>query len=99
MHNDPEGFKKIITRYSKISDQGMLQGTVQYAYDFVERVPLVKREAFQNTIAEIAARRPEAKRAAPAQFYDNGLVQELMKEGFFESLWGKELRSNTLSRK
>lgn len=98
MHTDPEGFKKIITQYSKITDPGMLQGTVQYAYDFVEKVPVVKREAFQNTIAEIAERRPEAKQAAAEQFYDNTLVQELVKEGFFNKLWGKDVPTDALSR-
>ena len=61
MHTNPEGFKKIITRYSKIADPGMLKGTVQYAYEFVEKIPLVERAAFQNTVDEIAERRPEAK--------------------------------------
>jgi ABC-type nitrate/sulfonate/bicarbonate transport system substrate-binding protein len=28
---DPEGFKKIISRYTKITDPGMLRGTLQYA--------------------------------------------------------------------
>lgn len=91
MHTDPEGFKKIITKYAKITDPGMLQGTVKYAYDFVEKVPAVKREAFQNTIDEIAARRPQAKSASPDQFYDNTLVRELVKEGFFNKLWGKDV--------
>ena len=48
MHTDPDGFKKIITRCSKIIDPGMLQGTVKHAYDFVEKIPLVKREAFRK---------------------------------------------------
>ncbi len=99
MHTNPEGFKKILTRYSKITDPGMLQGTVQYAYDFVEKIPLVKREAFQNTISTIAERRPAAKQAKPEQFYDNALVQELVKEGFFNTLWGKDVSTEALSRR
>lgn len=97
MHSNQDGFKKIISRYSKITDPGMLEGTVQYAYDFVEKVPLVKREAFQNTIDEIASRRADAKQAKPEQFYDNGLVQELVKEGFFKSLWGADSPSQARS--
>ena len=96
MHTNPDGFKKIITRYSKITDPGMLQGTVQYAYDFIEKIPLVKRDAFQNTIDEISQRRPEAKQAKPQQFYDNSLVQELIKEGFFKSLWGADASAAAL---
>jgi len=67
----------------------MLEGTMQYAYDFVEKVPLVKREAFQVTLDESAKKNPKAKQAKPEQFYDNSLVQELVKEGFFVSLWGR----------
>jgi hypothetical protein len=67
----------------------MLEGTMQYAYEFVEKIPLVKREAFQVTLDEIAKKNPKAKQAKAEQFYDNSLVQELINEGFFASLWGK----------
>jgi len=89
MHTKKEEFKKIIGRYSKISDPGMLEGSAQYAYDFVEKVPLVKPQAFQVTLDETAQKNPKAKQAKPEQFYDNSLVQELINEGFFVSLWGK----------
>jgi NitT/TauT family transport system substrate-binding protein len=89
MYTNKAEFEKIITHYSGIKDPGMLQGSVQYAYDFVEKIPLVKRDAFQVTLDEIATKRPAAKQAKPEQFYDNSLVQDLVKEGFFTSLWGK----------
>ena len=89
MHTHKEEFKGIMARYTKINDAGMLEGSVQYAYDFVEKVPLVKPQAFQVTIDEIAQKNPKAKQAKPEQFYDNSLVQELINEGFFVSLWGK----------
>lgn len=89
MHTQKEDFKKIIARYSKIHDPGMLEGSVQYAYDFVEKVPLVKSQAFQITLEEIAKKNPKARQANAEQFYDNSLVQELIGEGFFTSLWGK----------
>jgi NitT/TauT family transport system substrate-binding protein len=97
MHVDKAGFEKIITKYSKISDPGMLNGTVQYAYDFVEKVPLVKRQAFQVTLELVGEKRPAAKQAKPDQFYDNSIVRELIKEGFFASLWGRDLQSNMSS--
>ena len=97
MHTNKEGFKTIIARYSKITDPGMLDGSVEYAYDFVEKVPLVKQQAIQVTLEQIAAKRPEAKQAKVEQFYDNSLVQELIKEDFFKSLWGKKLQPQTFS--
>jgi NitT/TauT family transport system substrate-binding protein len=87
MHTRKEETKAIVARYTKVTNPAMLDGTLQYAYDFVEKVPLVKREAFQVTLDESGKKNPKAKQAKPEQFYDNSLVQELVKEGFFASLW------------
>lgn len=89
MHTRKDESKAILSRYAKITDPSTLQGTMQYAYDFVEKIPLVKREAVQSTLDEISKRNPRARQAKPEQFYDNSLVQELINEGFFVSLWGK----------
>ena len=89
MHTRKEESKAILSRYTKVTDPAMLEGTMQYAYEFVEKIPLVKREAFQVTLDEIAKKNPKAKQAKAEQFYDNSLVQELINEGFFASLWGK----------
>ena len=89
MHTRKEESKATVSRYTKVTDPAMLEGTMQYAYDFVEKIPLVKREAFQVTLEESGKKNPKAKGARPEQFYDNSLVQELINEGFFASLWGK----------
>ena len=89
MHTRKEESKAIVSRYTKVTDPGMLEGTIQYAYDFVEKIPLVKREAIQVTLDESGKKNPKAKQAKLEQFYDNSLVQELINEGFFVSLWGK----------
>ncbi len=89
MHSRKEESKAILSRYTKVADPGLLEGTIQYAYDFVEKIPRVKREAFQVTLDEIAKKNPKAKQAKAEQFYDNSLVQELVNEGFFVSLWGR----------
>lgn len=89
MHTRKEETKTIVSRYTKVTNPAMLEGTLQYAYDFVEKVPLVKREAFQVTLDESAKKNPKAKQAKAEQFFDNSLVQELVKEGFFTALWGR----------
>jgi hypothetical protein len=38
---------------------------------------------------QIAKKNPKGKQAKAEQFYDNTLVQELIDEGFFASLWKK----------
>jgi hypothetical protein len=58
-------------------------------FGFVEKIPLVKPQAFQTTLGEIGRKNPKAKQAQAEQFYDNSLVQELINEGFFKRLWGQ----------
>ena len=89
MHTRKEETRKIFAKYTKINDPGMLDGSIQYGYDFMEKVPLVKTAAFQVTLDQIAKTNPKAKQAKPEQFFDNSLVQELIDEGFFAKLWGK----------
>src|ERR1051325_4399575 len=89
MFTRKEEAKAIFTKYTKIKDPGMLDGTLAYAYDFTEKVPLVKPAGFQVTLDDIAKKNPKAKSARPEQFFDNSLVQELIDEGFFAKLWGK----------
>jgi ABC-type nitrate/sulfonate/bicarbonate transport system substrate-binding protein len=89
MHTHKEETRTIFTRYTKIKDQGMLDGSIQYAYDFMEKIPLVKAQGFQVTLDQVARVNPKAKQAKPEQFFDNSLVQELIDEGFFTKVWSK----------
>jgi ABC-type nitrate/sulfonate/bicarbonate transport system substrate-binding protein len=89
MHTRREQTRSIFAKYTKINDVGMLDGSIQYGYDFMEKIPLVKALAFQVTLDQIAKTNPKAKQAKPEQFFDNSLVQELIDEGFFSKLWGR----------
>jgi ABC-type nitrate/sulfonate/bicarbonate transport system substrate-binding protein len=89
MYTKKQETKAIFGRYTKITDPGMLDGSLKYAYDFVEKVPVVKSQAFQVTLEQIGLKNPKAKHAKPEDFFDNSLVQELINEGFFASVWGK----------
>jgi NitT/TauT family transport system substrate-binding protein len=89
MHTKRDETKAILARYTKVTEPGMLDGSLQYAYDFIEKVPLVKAKAFQVTLDQIAVKNPKAKQAKAEDFFDNSLVQELINEGFFTALWGK----------
>jgi NitT/TauT family transport system substrate-binding protein len=77
MHTRKEETRAIFAKYTKINDVAMLDGSIQYGYDFMEKVPLVKTPAFQVTLDQIAKSNPKARQARPEQFFDNSLVQEL----------------------
>jgi len=89
MYTHKEETRAIFARYTKIHDQGMLDGSIQYAFDFMEKIPLVKAQGFQVTLEQAARANPKAKQAKPEQFFDNSVVQELIDEGYFAKLWGK----------
>lgn len=91
MHTRKEETRAIFAKYTRINDPGMLDGSIQYGYDFMEKIPFVKPQGFQVTLDQIAKSNPKAKQAKPEQFFDNSLVQELVSEGFFAKLWGKTL--------
>jgi len=81
--------KRILTKYARIDDPGMLDGSLKYAHDFTEKIPLVKREGVQVVLDQEAAKNAQAREFSAEQFYDNSLVQELVNEGFYKALWGK----------
>jgi ABC-type nitrate/sulfonate/bicarbonate transport system substrate-binding protein len=89
MYQRREEAKKILAKYAKIDDPGMLDGSLKYAYDFAEKVPFVRREGVQVVLDQESAKSPPTKQFSAEQFYDNSLVQELVTEGFYRSLWGK----------
>jgi NitT/TauT family transport system substrate-binding protein len=89
LYNRPAESLAIFAKYTKIKDQKMLEGSLKYGYEFMEKVPFVKRAGFQVTLDEIARTNPKAKQAKPEQFFDNSVVQELVDEGFFAKLWGR----------
>lgn len=89
IHSRKEETKAIFEKYTKVKDPKILEGSLKYGYEFMEKVPFVKSAGFQVTLDEITRTNPKAKLAKPQQFFDNSLVQELVDEGFFAKLWGK----------
>lgn len=89
LYTRKEDTLKIFRKYTKVQDAKILDATLKYGYEFMEKVPFVKPAGFQVTLDEIARTNAKAKGAKPAQFYDNSLVQELVDEGFFVKLWGR----------
>ena len=77
------------SRRAEADDPGMLEGSLKYAQDFTEKIPLVKREGVQVVLDQETAKNPPPKEFTPERFYDNSLVQELIQEGFYKSLWSK----------
>ena len=89
LYTRKEDTLKIFQKYTKVQDAKILEATLKYGYEFMEKIPFVKAAGFQVTLDEIARTNAKAKQAKPAQFYDNSLIQELVDEGYFTKLWGR----------
>jgi NitT/TauT family transport system substrate-binding protein len=79
--------KKILTKYAKIDDPGMLEGRLKYAHDFTEKFRWSSVRAYR-WCSSGKIKKPSGEWLQRGTIYDN-TVQELISEGFYKSLWGK----------
>src|SRR5215813_6837526 len=89
LHWDKEGSKKAIAKFLQTDDPESLEASWQFGIDVIERIPNVDPELFKVVLEERVKTRPEAAKAKPEQFFDNSVVRELEKEGFFKRLYGR----------
>ena len=62
---------------------------MKYAYDFTEKIALVKLGGVQVVLDQEAESNPQARKFNAERFYDNSLVQVLINEGYIKTFWGK----------
>jgi ABC-type nitrate/sulfonate/bicarbonate transport system substrate-binding protein len=87
LHRDKEASKKAIARFIRTDDPESLEASWQFGVDVIERIPNLDPEMFKLVLEERARTRPEAAKAKPEQFYDDSLVRELEREGFFKKIY------------
>jgi NitT/TauT family transport system substrate-binding protein len=86
LQKDKEGSKKAIARFLHTEDGESLEASWQFGIDVIERIPNLDPEMFRLVLEERARTRPEAAKFKPEQFFDDSLVRELDKEGFFKKI-------------
>src|SRR5262249_31485306 len=79
--NDKEFSMRVMQKYTKLSDPEIAAKTQEYYFKKTLVVPFTDAAAIKIAVpAEAgAARKPE-------EFYDNSLIQEIVKEGFIEQV-------------
>lgn len=87
LHKDKERSKKAIAKFLHSDDAEILEASWQFGIDVIERIPNLDPAMFKLVLEERARTRPEAAKAKPEQFYDDSLVRELEREGFFKKLF------------
>jgi len=79
--NDGEFSMRVMRKYTKLTDPEIASKTQDYYAKKTLLVPLNDPEAIKNAMPT-----DKATGRKPEEFYDNSIIQELVKEGFVENL-------------
>ena len=81
-----EEAKKLISKYSRITNEAYLEDSYKAAAKLYDRVPLVTRAGMETQIQEAVLRKPGA-RLRFEDLVDDGIVRELDKSGFIDKVY------------
>jgi NitT/TauT family transport system substrate-binding protein len=83
--------KKLISKYLRVVDPGLLNQSYLYVTENFAKEPLVPPGAIQSMTQRMARMSLVDSKAAQntpvTAFFDNSFVEELKQSGFFENLW------------
>jgi len=88
MHTDKEFTFKVLQKYLRVDDRGLLESSYNVEIKALEPRLAIKLEGIQSTLDEIAPTEPRAKTVKPQEMVDTRYLDEMEKSGFFEQLWG-----------
>ena len=90
VHTDREFFYKVLGKYLRISDRGVLDSAYNAEIKVLEPRLVIKMESLQAILDEIAPTDGRAKKIKPQEFVDSRYLDEMEKSGFMDQLWSKK---------
>jgi NitT/TauT family transport system substrate-binding protein len=87
LHTDREFTYKVLGKYLRVTDRAILDAAYNVEIKALEPRLVVKPEAIQATLEEIAPIDPRAKNVKPQELVDLRYVEEMEKSGFFDQIW------------
>jgi ABC-type nitrate/sulfonate/bicarbonate transport system substrate-binding protein len=89
MHTDRNFVYKALGKYLRVTEKAVLDATYNAEIKALEPRLVIKTEALQATLDEIAQTDPQAKNIKPQELVDSRYLDEMSKSGFMNQLWGK----------
>jgi NitT/TauT family transport system substrate-binding protein len=89
MHSDREFVYKVLGKQLRVSDRSILESAYNAEIKALEPRLVVKHEALQAILDEVAQTDARAKKVKPQELIDNRFLEEMEKSGFFDQLWAK----------
>ena len=90
MHTDKEFVYKVLGKYLRITDRSVLDSAYNAEIKVLEPRLVIKNEALQAILDEVAQTDPRAKKVKPQELIDNRYLDEMEKSGFFDQVWAKK---------
>ena len=90
MHTDRDFVYKVLGKYLRVTDKSILDSAYNAEIKALEPRLLIKNEALQAILDEVAQTDPRAKKVKPPELIDNRYLEEMEKSGFFDQIWGKK---------
>ena len=91
IHDDKAFATKVLSKYTKVTRQNMLDESYQASIDAFAKDPRVPPDVFKDLAEQLVGLKlidPVAAQKTPlSAYYDNRYVDELEKSGFFKRLW------------
>src|SRR5437867_617598 len=91
IYNNKELTMKTLAKYTKNTDQKLLDDTHQFSVEALSKDAFMPAEAFNALVEQMVSQKSidaaAAKKNPVSAYFDNRYVDELEKEGFFKKLW------------
>jgi len=91
IYNNKELTMKTLAKYTKITDQKLLDESYRFSVEALSKDAFMPAEAFNALVEQMVSQKSidaaAAKQIPVSAYFDNRYVDELEKEGFFKKLW------------
>jgi NitT/TauT family transport system substrate-binding protein len=88
---DKELSMKVLAKYTKVSDQKILDESYRFSVEALSKEGFMQPEAFTALVEQMVGQKSideaASKKIPITAYFDNRFVDELEKEGFFKKLW------------
>jgi ABC-type nitrate/sulfonate/bicarbonate transport system substrate-binding protein len=91
IYNNKELTMKTLAKYTKITDQKLLDESYRFSVEALSKDAFMPAEAFNALVEQMVSQKSidaaAGKKIPVSAYFDNRYVDELEKEGFFKKLW------------
>jgi NitT/TauT family transport system substrate-binding protein len=90
MQTDREFVYKVLGKYLRVTERNVLDAAYNAEIKALEPRLVIRNEALQAILDEIATSDPRAKNVKPQDLVDSRYLVEMEKSGFFDQIWSKK---------